>query len=101
MTQNWVLEGFESAEEEESGPPEEGETKEGEKGARSEEERERERGNERRERGAFSCISFLDSCLLDDRIKEYFNMTSVIYFDINMPRTPPPGKVTPCTSRAM
>lgn len=24
-----------------------------------------------------SCISFLDSCLLDDRIKESFNMTSV------------------------
>lgn len=35
-----------------------------------------------------ACISFLDSCLLDDRIKESFNMTSVLYSDINTPHTP-------------
>lgn len=34
-----------------------------------------------REPSVFSCISFLDSCLLDDRIKESFNMTSVLFFD--------------------
>lgn len=47
----------------------------------------RKRGEENRERPVFSCISVLDSCLLDDRIKESLNVTSELYFDINMPET--------------
>lgn len=41
-----------------------------------------------RERPAFSCISFLDTCLLDDRIKEPFNVTFVLRFDINTTHAP-------------
>lgn len=57
-----------------------------------------------REQRVFSCISFLDSCLLDDRIKESFNMTSMLYFAINTPNTPLWDRSlytqhAPCTAR--
>lgn len=81
LMQSWLLEVIE-ADEDESGLCEEGETKEVWWG-----EKERKRGEEIRERPMFSCISVLDSCLLDDRIKESLNVTSELYFDINMPET--------------
>lgn len=87
LRQKCVLEVCEDAEGEESGFREEEETKE--KRERSVRGRKREQVGNREQREPcsifFSCISFLDSCLLDDRIKESFNMTPVL--DINRPHT--------------
>lgn len=84
VCQKWVSEVFQNAEEEESGLFEEGETK----GKKNNKRTRSKWATGNRESPVFSCISFLDSCLLDDRIKESFNMTSVLYFDINTPHTP-------------
>lgn len=74
------MDAFEKDEEEECGWFEEGGTKEKtDKGAGKRGEREQQEGEREQ---CFPRLSFLDSCLLDDRIKESFNMTSALFFKI-------------------
>lgn len=87
VSQKWVLEVFKNAEEEERGLFDQGETKEKDK--RCVRGRKREKVGNREQREQCSPVSaFWTAACWMIGLKSLFNMTSVLYFDINTPYTP-------------